>query len=78
MKKRKKIKNCRNCFGLLSKLYRDIASWVCSGMEELSCNMVGWKASLAWVKAVSRYKYCIVTEGGLEGLGFVLQYTSVL
>ena len=25
------------------------------------------KASLAWVKAVSRYKFCIVTEGGLKG-----------
>ena len=47
-------------------------------MEELYCNMVGWKASLAWVKAVSRYKYCIVTEGGLEGLGFVLQYTKCI
>ena len=32
---------CRHCFGLLPKLYRDIASWVCSGMEKLYCNMAG-------------------------------------
>ena len=45
------------------------------GRLKLYCDR---KASLAWVKAVSRYNYCIVTEAaGMVLVRFVSQYTLV-
>ena len=66
----------------IQSLYRDTRASLAWGRLKLYCNRVLYcnrKASLAWVKVVSRYNYCIVTEAaGMVLERFVSQYTQFI